>query len=166
MLYFRFDFNKEDFKGSEHRSVAYGYAVEDVVDNLFDEESEQLKGYYLDEYRKLKEQYWDNEEMSEEEFDKKVNDLKQEYIKNELTLNGCSCFELNEDGIEFAKRYGYDDRAIITIFEGEKIERGHDGEIVAKCEKIIWQGDANIITDIFYDDDIENKVDEILNIIK
>lgn len=166
MLYFRFDFNKEDFKGREHKSVAYGYAVEDVVDNLFDEESEQLNGYYLDTYRKLKEQYWDNEEISEEEFDKKVNELKQEYIKDELTLNGCSCFELNEEGINFSNEYKYDDRAVITIFEGEEIQRGHDGEIVAKCEKVIWQGDANIITNIFYDDDVENKVEEILNIIK
>lgn len=166
MLYFRFDFNKEDFKGSKHKSVAYGYAVEDVVDNMFDEGSEQLSGYYLDTYRRLKEQYWDNEEISEEEFDEKVRDLKQEYIKDELTLNGCSCFELSEEGINFAKEYKYDDRPIITIFEGEEIENGHDREIVAKCEKIIWQGNANIITDIFYDDDIENKVEEILNIVK
>ena len=40
MLYFRFDFNKEDFKGAEHKSVLYGYEAEDRVDYLFDEENE------------------------------------------------------------------------------------------------------------------------------
>ena len=166
MLYFRFDFNKDDFKGSEHKSVLYGYSVEDVVDYLFEEESEQLNGYYLDEYRKLKTQYWDNEEISEKEYDEKINDLKKEFIADELTLNGCSCFELNEQGIDFAKRYGYDNRPIITIFEGKEIGSGHDGETIAKCEKVIWQGKSDIITDIFYNDDIKNKVEEIMKIIK
>lgn len=167
MLYFRFDFNKEDFKGKEHKSIAYGYEVEDIVDFLFDEESEQLKGYYLDSYKKLQEQY-DNEEISENEYDKKVIDLKQEYIRDELTLDGCSCFELNEEGINFSNRYGYDDRKIITIFEGQQKGFGHDGEVVAKCEKIVWQGDSNKITDIFYDDDLTSneKINKILDLIK
>lgn len=166
MLYFRFDFNKNDFKGAEHKSTAFGYSVNDVVDELFDEESEKLNGYYLDEYRNLQQQYWDNEEISEEEYDKKLNSLKQEYINDELTLNGCSCFELNNEGIEQAIEYGYDDRKIVTIFEGKEIESGHDGEIVAKCEKIIWQGNSDIITDIFYNDDIENKIEKVMEIIQ
>ena len=98
-----------------------------------------------------------------EEYDK----LKKEYIDNEWTLNGCSCFELTEDGIEFACRYGHiTERKIVTFFEGEEIETGHDGETVAKCNKIIWQDNSNKITDILFDDDIENKVEKILNIIK
>ena len=106
--------------------------------------------------------YFDDEEISEEEYDTKLNELKQEYIKDELTLDGCSCFELNDEGIEFSNRYGYDDRQIITIFEGEEVEAGHDGEVVAKCEKIIWQGNSKELVDIFYDDDIENKIEEVL----
>ena len=166
MLYFRFDFNKEDFKGAEHKSVLYGYEAEDRVDYLFDEENEVLNGYYLDTYRELRRKYFDDEEISEEEYDTKLNELKQEYIKDELTLDGCSCFELNDEGIEFSNRYGYDDRQIITIFEGEEVEAGHDGEVVAKCEKIIWQGNSKELVDIFYDDDIENKIEEVLKLIK
>ena len=166
MLYFRFDFNKEDFKGAEHKSVLYGYEAEDRVDYLFDEENEVLNGYYLDTYRELRRKYFDDEEISEEEYDTKLNELKQEYIKDELTLDGCSCFELNDEGIEFSNRYGYDDRQIITIFEGEEVEAGHDGEVVSKCEKIIWQGNSKELVDIFYDDDIENKIEEVLKLIK
>lgn len=166
MLYFRFDFNKEDFKGVEHKSIAYGYEVQDRVDYLFDEESSVLNGYYLDTYRDLKEKYFDLEEITESEYDEKINALKKEYINEELTLDGCSCFELNEEGIEFSNNYGYDDRNVITIFEGTENGTGHDGEIVAKCEKIIWQGNADEITDIFYDDDIEDKVAEVLKLIK
>ena len=166
MLYFRFDFNKEDFKGADHKSVLYGYEVEDRVDYLFDEENEVLNGYYLDTYRELRRKYFDNEEISEEEYDTKLNELKQEYIKDELTLNGCSCFELNDEGIEFSNGYGYDDRQIVTIFEGEEVETGHDGELVAKCEKIVWQGNSKELVNIFYDDDIENKVEEVLKLIK
>ena len=164
MLYFRFDFRKEDFKGANHQSVLYGYEVEDRVDFLFEEE--KIRGYYLDEYKKLQKQFFEDNTISEEEYDKKLNDLKQEYIDDELTLDGCSCFELTEKGIESAINYGYDDRPIVTIFEGHQIGDGHDGEIVAKCEKTLWQGNAKIITNIMYDDDIENKVEEILKIIK
>lgn len=166
MLYFRFDCEKEDFKGEKHKSVLYGHGVDDVVDNLFENEDETLNGYYLDTYRNLKEKYFDNDEISEKEYDEQLESLKKEYIDDELTLDGCSCFELNEEGIYFSNRYGYDNRKIITIFEGTEVATGHDGEIVAKCEKIIWQGNADEITDIFYDDDIENKVTEVLRLIK
>ena len=74
--------------------------------------------------------------------------------------------ELNEEGIRFSNNYKYDDREIITIFEGEEVGTGHDGEIVAKCEKILWQGNSEEITNIFYDDDIEDKVAEVLKIIE
>lgn len=166
MLYFRFDCEKENFKGAEHKSVAYGHSVNDVVDNLFENEDETLNGYYLDTYRELKEKYFDNDEISEEEYDEQLETLKKEYIDDELTLNGASCFELNEEGIEFSNNYGYDDRPIITIFEGKEVGTGHDGEVVAKCEKIIWQGNSNEITDIFYDTDIQDKVSEVLKLIK
>lgn len=165
MLYFRFDFEKEDFKGEKHKSVMYGYEVEDRVDYLFDEESEQLNGYYLNTYKELQEKYFDKEEISEEEYDEKIAELKKEFIKDELTLNGASCFELNEDGIDFSNNYKYDDRKIISIFEGDEIDCGHDKEIVAKCEKIIFQGNSKEIIDIFYDDDIEDKVAEVLKLI-
>lgn len=166
MLYFRFDCRKEDFKGAEHKSVAYGHSVDDVVDSLFEEESELLNGYYLDTYRRLKQKFWDLEEITEQEYDKEIKALKEEYIKDELTLNGCSCFELSDEGIEFSNSYKYDDREIITIFEGEEVAIGHDGEIIAKCEKIVWQGNSEEMTNIFYDDDIEDKVAEVLKIIK
>ena len=105
-------------------------------------------------------------EEGEEEYDEKFNNLVQEFIKDEWTLDGCSCFELNEEGIEFSNNYKYDDRKIITIFEGEEVAKGHDGEIVAKCEKVVWQSNADEIINIFYNDEIENKVEEILKIIK
>lgn len=166
MLYFRFDFDKENFKGAEHKSVLNGYEAEERVDYLFDEKPEMLNGYYLDTYKDLKEKYFDNDEISEEEYDEKLEALKKEYIDDELTLDGASCFELNDEGIDFSNRYGYDDRPIITIFEGKEVGTGHDGEVVAKCEKIIWQGNSNEITDIFYDTDIQDKVSEVLKLIK
>jgi hypothetical protein len=160
MLYFRFDCDKEDFKGAEHKSVLFGDDAMTMVDFQFEEG--HVENYYLDRYNKIVEEIDDFDEFSEE-YDK----LKKEYIEDKWTLDGCSCFELSEDGIDFACRYGHiTEREIVTFFEGEEVDTGHDGETVAKCDKIVWQGDSSKITDIFYDDDIENKVEEILNIIK
>jgi hypothetical protein len=165
MLYFRFDCEKEDFKGQEHTSVLYGHNAEEMAIFEFENEGHFVQGYYLNTYNKLQEQLLD-EEITEEEYDEKFDELVKEFIKDEWTLNGCSCFELSKEGIEFSNNYKYDDRKIITIFEGEEVAKGHDGEIVVKCEKIVWQGNADEITDIFYDDDIEDKVEEVLSIIK
>lgn len=160
MLYFRFDCDKEDFKGAEHKSVLYGDDAMTMLDFRFEEG--QIDNYYLDRYNKLVDEI-ENTDKFIEEYSK----LKKEYIEDNWTLDGCSCFELTEDGIDFACRYGHiTEREIVTFFEGEEVETGHDGETVAKCDKIVWQGDSNKITDILYDDDIENKVQEILNIIK
>lgn len=160
MLYFRFDCDKEDFKGAEHKSVLYGDDAMTMLDFRFEEG--QVDNYYLDRYNKLVDEI-ENTDKFIEEYSK----LKKEYIEDNWTLDGCSCFELTEDGIDFACRYGHiTEREIVTFFEGEEVETGHDGETVAKCDKIVWQGDSNKITDILYDDDIENKVQEILNIIK
>lgn len=160
MLYFRFDCDKEDFKGAEHKSVLYGDDAMTMLDFRFEEG--QVDNYYLDRYNKLVDEI-ENTDKFIEEYSK----LKKEYIEDNWTLDGCSCFELTEDGIDFACRYGHiTEREIVTFFEGEEVETGHDGETVAKCDKIVWQGDSNKITDILYDDDIENKIQEILNIIK
>lgn len=160
MLYFRFDCDKEDFKGAEHKSVLYGDDAMTMLDFRFEEG--QVDNYYLDRYNKLVDEI-ENTDKFIEEYSK----LKKEYIEDNWTLDGCSCFELTEDGIDFACRYGHiTEREIVTFFEGAEVETGHDGETVAKCDKIVWQGDSNKITDILYDDDIENKVQEILNIIK
>lgn len=165
MLYFRFDCEKENFKGINHKSVLYGHNAEEMAIFEFENEGHFVQGYYLDTYNELQEKLLD-EEISEEEYDEKFNDLVQEFIKDEWTLDGCSCFELNEEGIRFSNNYKYDDRKIITIFEGEEVAKGHDGETVAKCEKVIWQGNADEIINIFYNDEIENKVEKILNMIK
>jgi len=165
MLYFRFDWRMEDFKGENHKSVFYGYEAEDRAIDEFENEGAFVQGYYLDEYNKLKEQYFDLEEISAEDYDKKFADLVQEFIKDEWTLEGCSCFELNEDGIDFSDSYRYDNRPIMTIFEGEKTGDGHDGEEVAKCTKILWQGNSREITSIFRDEDIEDKVSAVLEYI-
>lgn len=160
MLYFRFDCSKEDFKGAQHKSVLYGDEAMTMVDFQFEEG--RVDKYYLDQYNKIVDEIDDVDEFSNE-YDK----LKKEYIEDNWTLNGCSCFELNEEGIEFACRYGHiTEREIVTFFEGEEIETGHDGENVAKCKKIVWQGNSSKIADILYNDDIENKVEEILKIIK
>lgn len=165
MLFFRFDFNKEDFKGENHKSVLYGESARDMAEFKFEEGS--VNNYYLDEYNKIREQYFDNDEISEEEYDEKFNNLVDEFIEDEWTLNGCSCFYLDEEGIESAKQYGsIVERPIITIFEGEDVGSGHDGEDVAKCEKIIFQGNSDKIVDVFYDKDIENKAEYILNLVK
>ena len=161
MLFFRFDCEKEDFKGSEHKSKLYGHSCEDFVDEAFD--NENIDKYYLDILHDLNNKYFDTEEISLEEYDEKVLALKKEYINDELTLDGCSCFELSEDDIKFSNNYKYYDRKIITIFEGEKIGLGHDGECVAKCSKIVWQGDSNVITDILLDDDTQDKVEAVLS---
>ena len=160
MLYFRFDCDKEDFKGAEHKSILYGDDAMTMLDFRFEEG--QVDNYYLDRYNKLVDEIENTNKFIEE-----YNKLKKEYIEDNWTLGGCSCFELTEDGIDFACRYGHiTEREIVTFFEGEEVETGHDGETVAKCDKIVWQGDSNKITDILYDDDIENKIQEILNIIK
>ena len=160
MVYFRFDCDKKDFKGIEHKSVLYGDDAMTMID--FEFEEGRVDKYYLDKYNKIVNEIDDFDKFSNE-YDK----LKKEYIEDNWTLDGCSCFELTDDGIEFACRYGHiTEREIVTFFEGEEIETGHDGETVAKCNKIIWQDNSNKITDILFDDDIENKVEKILNIIK
>ena len=160
MVYFRFDCDKKDFKGTEHKSVLYGDDAMTMAD--FEFEEGRVDNYYLDKYNKIVNEIDDLDKFSNE-YDK----LKKEYIEDNLTLDGCSCFELTDNGIEFACRYGHiTERKIVTFFEGEEIETGHDGETVAKCNKILWQGNSSKITNILYDDDIENKIEEILNIIK
>ena len=167
-LYFRFDWSKEDFRGSEHKSKLRGYEIEAHVDYMFDDESLlfDTNGYYLNTYRELKEQ-WYNDEISEQEYDDKLDALKKEYIEEALTLDGASSFRLDEDGIEFSNIYEYYDRPIVTVFAGiESDMEGHDGEAVARSEKVIWQGDSDILSEIFLDDDltIEEKNKELMKI--
>ena len=167
-LYFRFDWRKEDFKGSKHKSMLRGYEVEDHVDYMFEDENLlfDTNGYYLNTYRELNEQ-WHNDEISEQEYDDKLDALKKEYIEEKLTLDGASAFKLDEYGIDFSNSYGYYDRPIVTVFAGTESDmEGHDGESVAKSEKIIWQGDSDILNDIFLDDDltIEEKNEELMKI--
>lgn len=131
MLYFRFDCDKEDFKGAEHKSVLYGDDAMTMLDFRFEEG--QVDNYYLDRYNKLVDEI-ENTDKFIEEYSK----LKKEYIEANWTLDGCSCFKLTEDGIDFACRYGHiTEREIVTFFEGEEVETGHDGETVAKCDKIV-----------------------------
>lgn len=122
MLYFRFDKSKEDFKGVDHKSVFMGDEVYDYCDELFE------NGEAPEEYQK--------------EYDDGNFDIIDDYIENELTLDGCSCFELTDVGIkQFLTDYNgfINTFKIVTIFDGDFIEYGHDGETVAKCNKIIKQ---------------------------
>ena len=122
MLYFRFDKNKEDFKGVDHKSVFMGDEVYNYCDELFE------NGEAPEEYQ--------------QEYDDGNFDIIDEFIENELTLDGCSCFELNKSGIEqFKKDYSgfINNFNVVTVFDGDFIEYGHDGETVAKCNKIIEQ---------------------------
>ena len=80
MKYFRFDMSKEDFKGAEHKSVFMGDEVYEYCDDLF--ENGEAPAEYQSRY-------------DDGDFD-----VIDEYIDNELTLDGCSCFELNEAGIK------------------------------------------------------------------
>lgn len=160
MLYFRFDNNKEDFKGQEHKSVLFGEEAEEMATFRFEDGS--VDTYYQNQYNELQEKLFD--ELSEEEYDEKFSELLKEYIDDEWTLNGCSCFELSKEGIEEARNYGHIcDREIVTIFEGEFVECGHDGECVAKCNKIKFQGNSEKFVDILFDTDLtdEEKITKI-----
>ena len=132
MLYFRFDRNKDDFKGSEHNSVFMGDEVYEYCDELFE------NGDAPEEYQK--------------EYDDGNFDIIDDYIENELTVSGCSCFELDASGIEMSKGYAfYDTHNWVTVFEGDFLEYGHDGEPIVKCTNIIEQ----LPTDKFVDKYVE-----------
>lgn len=147
MLYFRFD-NKNDFKGSEHKSGFAGWY--DICLDKFSDEFE-------DEFSKLE----------GEELDNRIYEYAQElgYI-----LDGCSCFELNNDGIEefidYIKTHPIDEYEEINIFEGIDKGLGHDGEQVAKCTNIVFTGKTKDFMNIINDDEIENKLSKILELIK
>lgn len=165
MLYFRFDINKEDFKGTEHKSVLFGDGAEEMAILRFEDGS--VDSYYLNQYDELQEKLFD--ELSEEEYDEKFSELLKEYIDDEWTLNGCSCFELSEEGIEEARNYGHIyDREIVTIFEGNFVSCGHDGECVSKCNDIKFQGNSKKFVDILFDIDLTNqeKITKINEIFK
>ena len=122
MKFFRFDKSKEDFKGSEHKSVFMGDEVYNYCDDLF--ENGEAPNEYQARY-------------NDGDFD-----VIDDYIDDCLTLNGCSCFEFSDNGInEALKEYSafFDIFNVVTIFEGEFIEYGHDGELIAKCDKILEQ---------------------------
>ncbi len=165
MLYFRFDNNKEDFKGIEHKSVLFGEEAEDMATLRFEDGS--ANSYYQSQYDELQEKLFD--ELSEEEYDAKFSELLKEYIEDEWTLNGCSCFELSEEGLEEARNYGHIyDREIVTLFSGEYINCGHDGECVAKCNEIKFQENSKEFVDILFDIDLtdEEKLDKIMGLVK
>ena len=120
MLYFRFDKDKDSFKGSKHKSVFMGDDVWEYCYDLFDNSEAP------EEYQKI---YDDGDE-----------DVIEDYINDVLTIDGCSCFELNRAGLDEACTYSFfDTMGVVTVFEGDFVEYGHDGEIVAKCNNIIEQ---------------------------
>ncbi len=165
MLYFRFDNSKEDFKGNKHKSVLFGEAAEEMATLRFEDGS--ANSYYQSQYDELQEKLFD--ELSEEEYDVKFSELLKEYIEDEWTLSGCSCFSLSKEGLEEAKNYGHIyDREIITIFNGEFVDCGHDGECVAKCNEIKFQGNSKKFVDILFDIDLEDeeKINKIMELVK
>lgn len=155
MLYFRFD-NKNDFKGTEHKSGFSGW-YDICLDKLSDTE----------EYDKLEETYG----YGTEEYDNALDDLVREYAEeNGYLLDGCSCFELTEEGIEeyieYVKTHPIDEYEEFNIFEGIDKGFGHDGEQVAKCTKIVYTGKTADFMEIINDEDLslEEKTDKILGL--
>lgn len=144
MLYFRFD-NKNGFKGAEHKSAFTGW-----YDICLDKFSENFEDEYL--------------ELEGQELDNRIYEYAEElgYI-----LDGCSCFELNEDGIEeflnYINTHHIDEYEEINIFEGIDKGLGHDGEQVAKCTKIVFTGKTANFMNIVDNDDltIEEKLKKI-----
>lgn len=150
-LYFRFDVDSESFKGTEHNSVLFGSDVYEVAYDQVVEGSATDAMEYHDLYMDAWNRYC-NEEISKDELDTIQEKIVQDYIEKELTLDGCSCFELDEYGLKQAQNYGHImDRQVVTIFTGEYVGEGHDGECVVKPEKIVYQGDTETFKDILYD---------------
>ncbi len=147
MLYFRFD-NKDGFKGAKHTSGFAGW-----YDICLDKFSENFQEEYS--------------ELEGQELDDRIYEYAQElgYI-----LDGCSCFELTEDGIEefinYIKTHPINDYEEINIFEGIDKGFGHDGEVVAKCTNILYTGKTKDFMNIIDDEDIKNKLEEVLKLIK
>lgn len=148
MLYFRFDY-KNDFRGAEHKSAFAGW-----YDICLDKFAEKFE----DEYSKLE----------GEDLDNRIYEYAEElgYI-----LNGCSCFELNEAGIEefisYITTHPIYEYEEINIFEGIDKGYGHDGEQVAKCTKIVYTGKTEDFMNIIEDEDLSleeklNKINENL----
>lgn len=147
MLYFRFD-NKNEFKGSQHKSGFAGWY--DICLDKFAEE-------YQDEYL----------ELEGEKLDTRIFEYAEElgYI-----LNGCSCFELTEEGlaefINYIKDHPIDEYEEINIFEGLAKGFGHDGECVAQCTDIIFTGNTKDFMNIIDNEDLTtidklNKIKEM-----
>lgn len=163
MLYFRFDNNKEDFKGTEHKSILFGEGAYDmayikVVDN-------EQGGEYSKRVKEALQKEFDGEIEDSSDI---VESIVNEYIENEWTLNGCSCFELSVDGLEEAENYAHIyERNVVTVFDGEYIGQGHDGEDVAHCNKIVYQGNTDEFNDILLDFDIDydEKLKKIMKLI-
>lgn len=155
MLYFRFDWEK-DFKGAEHRSGLAGW-----YDTCFDQLAD------TQEYDELEEKYV----YGTAEYDIALDNLIKDFaIENGYLLDGCSCFTLTNEGIEefvnYIKDHPIDEYPEINIFEGIDRGFGHDGEKVAECTKIIYTGKTKDFMNIIKDDDIEDKVSEVLKLIK
>lgn len=155
MLYFRFDW-ENDFKGAEHKSGLAGW-----FDICFDKISD------TQEYDELEEKYG----YGTNEYDIALNNLVKEYaLENGYILDGCSCFTLTEEGIEeftnYIKDHPISEYPEINIFEGIDKGYGHDGEQVAKCTKIVYTGETKVFMDIINDENIKNKLSEILKLIK
>lgn len=149
MLYFRFD-NKDDFKGTKHKSAFAGWY--DICLDKFSEEFE-------DEYSELEGQ----------ELDTRIYEYAEElgYI-----LDGCSCFELTEDGIEefisYIETHPINNYEEVNIFEGIDNGYGHDGEQVAKCTKIVYTGKTEDFMDIIDNEELSlsEKIIKINKLIK
>lgn len=155
MLYFRFDW-ENDFKGTEHKSGFAGW-FDVCLDKLSDTQ----------EYDELEEKYG----FGTNEYNAALDNLVREYaIENGYLLNGCSCFTLTEEGIEefsnYIKNHPIDEYPEINIFEGIDEGYGHDGEQVAKCTKIVYTGRTKNFMDIINDESIEDKLSEVLKLIK
>lgn len=164
MLYFRFDNNKEDFKGEEHKSVLFGDEAYEIAYIKVVENEEA--GEYTERVKEARQKEFDGEIEDSSDI---VESIVNEYIENECTLNGCSCFELSVDGLKEAENYGHIyERNIITIFDGEYVGQGHDGENVAHCNKIIYQESPENFNDILLDFEIdyEEKLKKIMELIK
>ena len=157
MLYFRFD-NKNGFKGDEHKSGFSGW-YDICLDELSDTE----------EYNELEDKYG----YGTKEYDTALDNLVREYAEEKgYLLDGCSCFELTEDGIEelveYIKTHPIDEYEEINIFEGIDKGLGHDGEQVAKCTKIAYTGKTINFMKIVDNEDltITEKLNKIMELVK